>query len=59
MLRFILNRLLLIVPTFIGITLVAFLFIRLLPGDPVILMAGERGVRRTMTWPSSLGSWTR
>lgn len=38
------NRLLLIVPTFIGITLVAFLFIRLLPGDPVILMAGERGV---------------
>ena len=44
MLRFILNRLLLIVPSFIGITLVAFLFIRLLPGDPVILMAGERGV---------------
>ncbi len=44
MLRFFLNRLLLIVPTFIGITLVAFLFIRLLPGDPVILMAGERGV---------------
>jgi len=42
--RFILHRLLLIVPTFIGITLVAFLFIRLLPGDPVILMAGERGV---------------
>jgi dipeptide transport system permease protein len=44
MVRFILNRLLLIVPTFIGITLVAFIFIRLLPGDPVILMAGERGV---------------
>jgi dipeptide transport system permease protein len=44
MLRFVLHRLLMIVPTFIGITLVAFLFIRLLPGDPVILMAGERGV---------------
>jgi len=44
MLRFFLHRLVLIVPTFIGITLVAFLFIRLLPGDPVILMAGERGV---------------
>jgi dipeptide transport system permease protein len=44
MLRFILHRLLLIVPTFIGITLVAFLFIRMLPGDPVLLMAGERGV---------------
>ena len=44
MLRFILNRLVLIVPTFIGITLVAFIFIRLLPGDPVLLMAGERAV---------------
>jgi dipeptide transport system permease protein len=44
MLRFILKRLILIIPTFVGITLVAFLFIRMLPGDPVILMAGERGV---------------
>ncbi|MCC7321095.1 MAG: ABC transporter permease subunit [Rubellimicrobium sp.] len=44
MLRFTLNRLLLIIPTFIGLTLIAFLFIRLLPGDPVLLLAGERGV---------------
>jgi dipeptide transport system permease protein len=32
------------VPTFIGITIVAFAFIRLLPGDPVLLLAGERGI---------------
>jgi dipeptide transport system permease protein len=32
------------VPTFIGITIVAFGFVRVLPGDPVLLMAGERGV---------------
>ena len=44
MIRFILNRLLLIVPTFIGITIVAFAFVRVLPGDPVLLIAGERGV---------------
>jgi dipeptide transport system permease protein len=44
MLRFTLGRLLLLVPTFIGITLIAFVFIRMLPGDPVLLMAGERGV---------------
>jgi dipeptide transport system permease protein len=44
MLRFILIRLGLLVPTFIGITIAAFGFIRVLPGDPVILMAGERGV---------------
>jgi dipeptide transport system permease protein len=44
MLRFILYRLALIIPTFIGVTIVAFLFIRILPGDPVTVLAGERGV---------------
>jgi len=44
MFRFILKKLLYLVPTMLGITLVAFGFIRLLPGDPVLLMAGERGV---------------
>jgi dipeptide transport system permease protein len=44
MLRFILTRLSLIVPTFIGITLVAFFLIRLVPGDPIETMAGERGI---------------
>ncbi|MBU1175169.1 MAG: ABC transporter permease subunit [Alphaproteobacteria bacterium] len=44
MLRFFLNKLLLIVPTLIGITIVAFAFVRLLPGDPILLLAGERGV---------------
>lgn len=31
-------------PTFFGVTLASFGFIRLLPGDPVLLMAGERGL---------------
>ena len=44
MLLFILRRLLLLIPTFLGITLLAFLFIRMLPGDPVLLLAGERGL---------------
>lgn len=44
MLRFILTRVSLIVPTFIGITLVAFFLIRLVPGDPIETMAGERGI---------------
>jgi dipeptide transport system permease protein len=44
MFRFILARLGVLVPTFLGVTLVAFLFIRLLPGDPIELLAGERGV---------------
>ncbi len=33
-----------LIPTFIGVTLVAFFFIRLLPGDPILLLAGERGI---------------
>lgn len=44
MLRFILSRLLTFIPTFIGVTIVAFLFIRLLPGDPILVLAGERGI---------------
>ena len=44
MLGFILRRLGTFVPTFIGVSIVSFLFIRLLPGDPILLMAGERGM---------------
>ena len=44
MIRFILGKLVYLLPTFIGITIVAFGFVRVLPGDPVLLMAGERGL---------------
>jgi len=42
MLRFILGRVAVLIPTFIGVSIIAFSFIRLLPGDPVMLMSGER-----------------
>ena len=44
MLNFILRRLALIVPTVIGISLCAFFFVRVLPGDPILAMAGQHGV---------------
>ena len=44
MLRFILQRLALIVPTLVGITICTFGFVRLIPVDPILAMAGERGV---------------
>ncbi|WP_136682457.1 ABC transporter permease subunit [Falsirhodobacter xinxiangensis] len=44
MIRFLVGKLAYLIPTFIGITVVAFSFVRLLPGDPVLLMAGERGI---------------
>lgn len=42
MLRFLLGRLAILIPTFLGVSLIAFSFIRMLPGDPVMLMSGER-----------------
>ena len=44
MLRFVLTRLSLVSPTFFGMTLLAFFLIRLVPGDPIETMAGERGI---------------
>ena len=44
MFAFILRRAALIIPTFIGVTLVAFALIHLIPGDPVENLSGERGM---------------
>ena len=44
MLNYVLGRLLTFIPTFIGVTLISFGFIRALPGDPIQVMAGERGI---------------
>ncbi|TDQ61469.1 dipeptide transport system permease protein [Phaeovulum veldkampii DSM 11550] len=44
MIKFLLGKLAWLIPTFLGITIVAFGFVRVLPGDPVLLMAGERGI---------------
>ena len=44
MFGFLASRLLTFIPTFIGVTFISFSFIRILPGDPIIVMAGERGL---------------
>lgn len=44
MARFFLRRILLVIPTFIGITLITFALIHLIPGDPVEIRAGERSI---------------
>ena len=44
MFAFLLKRLALVVPTFLGITLLVFALIRLIPGDPVEALSGERGM---------------
>lgn len=42
MFRFLLGRIAVLIPTFIGVSIIAFSFIRMLPGDPVALLSGER-----------------
>ena len=43
MLSFILRRLIQALPTIIGVTLISFFALRLIPGDPVQQLLGERG----------------
>ncbi|MCX7204413.1 MAG: ABC transporter permease subunit [Proteobacteria bacterium] len=42
MFSFILRRLSVTIPTFLGITVLAFALIHMIPGDPVLVMVGER-----------------
>jgi dipeptide transport system permease protein len=44
MTQLLLRRLLLVIPAFIGIVALTFFLIRLAPGDPILLIAGEHGV---------------
>src|SRR6266516_3150309 len=43
--RLVLRRLIQAIPTFFGITLLAFAILRLAPGDPVLLMFGSQNLR--------------
>lgn len=44
MISFILKRILMVIPTFIAITLITFVLVHLIPGDPIEIRMGERGV---------------
>ena len=48
MLLFILKRILLFIPTLLGITLITFILMQSLPGDPVMAMVGERSSPETI-----------
>jgi peptide/nickel transport system permease protein len=48
MLRYILKRILLFIPTLLGITLITFILVQSLPGDPVANMVGERASAETI-----------
>lgn len=43
MLQYLIRRLLMMIPTLLGVSLIVFLFIRLIPGDIVVILGGARG----------------
>ena len=49
MVSYIIRRLLLTVPTLIGVTLIVFSMVRLIPGDPAIAIAGEHASAEIVT----------
>jgi dipeptide transport system permease protein len=47
MIRFVIQRLLLIIPTFLGAALLSFVLIHAIPGDPVQMLLGEKVIDPT------------
>jgi peptide/nickel transport system permease protein len=48
MISFLLKRLLQMIPVLIGVTLVVFLIMQMVPGDPAVLLAGEGASKETI-----------
>ena len=48
MIRYILRRLISVIPTLIGVTFVIFMFQRLIPGDPAVAMLGEHATEENV-----------
>ncbi len=48
MARYILRRIITVIPTLIGVTFVVFMFQRLIPGDPAVAMLGEHATQENV-----------
>ena len=57
MFKFILKRILMVIPTFIAITFVTFALIHFIPGDPVEIMMGERGLTPEVHQQNDEATW--
>ena len=47
--RYLARRLMLVIPTVLGVTMIIFIAMRLLPGDPLVAIFGLEGARRMTT----------
>jgi peptide/nickel transport system permease protein len=46
--RYIIRRLITVIPTLLGVTIVIFMFLRLIPGDPAVAMLGEHAAQENV-----------
>jgi peptide/nickel transport system permease protein len=46
--RYVIRRLISIIPTILGVTIVVFMFLRLIPGDPAVAMLGEHATEENV-----------
>ena len=58
MLRYILRRIVISIPILLGVTLITFIFIQLVPGDYIdTLVNPEKSPPPGRIWPRSKNSW--
>lgn len=48
MIRFTVRRLISLIPTLLGVSIIVFLFLRLIPGDPAVAMLGEHAAEENV-----------
>ena len=48
MTRYTIHRLISVIPTLFGVTIVIFMFLRLIPGDPAVAMLGEHAAQENV-----------
>src|SRR5262249_1299524 len=49
MLAYVVRRLLLLVPVLVGVSLVSFALLQMVPGDPALILAGEEATEEVLT----------
>ena len=50
MLAYILRRIMIMIPTLLGVTIIVFLMLHATPGDPAELIAGSDRIRHELGW---------
>ncbi|NIN65268.1 MAG: hypothetical protein GTO63_11340, partial [Anaerolineae bacterium] len=48
MTSYIIRRLLSLIPTLLGVSIIVFLFLRMIPGDPALALAGEHATEENV-----------